>query len=154
MQLPSEDPRIVYGDIIEHPHHRSRTRAHMSMYDRAAQFSAYDALVGFSDMIAEEARLTEPEHCLDEDALALLDRELFRIENELAAGRSPRVRFTLFVPDERKAGGSTVQLCDTVRKLDTAERCVELNSRTRPGGEYRRIAFESILAVSLEKERP
>ena len=154
MQTPSEDPRIVYGDIIDHPHHRSKMRAHMSMYERAAQFSAYDALVGFSDMIAEEARFTESARFLDENAIALLNRELLRIENELAAGRSPRIRFTIFVPDERKAGGSTVQLCDTVRKLDTAERCVELNSRTRPGGEYRRIAFESILALSLEEERP
>ena len=152
MQTPSEDPRIVYGDIIDHPHHRSKTRAHMSLYERAAQFLAYDALVGFSDLIAEEARLTEPERCLEEDALALLNRGLLRIESELTAGRRPRVRFTVFVPDERKAGGSTVQLCDTVRQIDPTERCVVLESRSRPGGEYRKIAFESILSLSPEED--
>ena len=154
MQMPFEDPRIVYGDIIDHSHHRSRTRAHMSLYDRAAQFSSFDALAGFSDMIAEEERLTEPAHSLDENAQELLNRELLRIKGELTAGRRPRVCFTIFVPDAHKAGGSTVQLCDTVRQIDTAEHCVVLSSRTRPGGEYRRIPFESILAVFLEEERP
>ena len=154
MQTPVQDPRIVYGDILTHPHHRSKTRAQMSLYERAAQFSSFDALAGFSDMIAEEARLTETEHCLGEDAQELLNRELLGIESELTAGRSPRVRFTVFVPDERKAGGSTVQLCDTVRQVDTAERCVVLKSRTRPGGEYKRLAFERILAVFLEEEQP
>ena len=42
-----EDARLVYADIIDHPHHRSLTRAHMPMGDRAAQFSAYDALAGY-----------------------------------------------------------------------------------------------------------
>ena len=150
MQTPAQDPRIVYGDIIGLPHHRSKTRAQMSLYERAAQFSAFDALAGFSDMIAEEERLTEASRSLGEDALALLNRQLLRIGSALAAGLRPRVRFTVFVPDERKTGGSYVQLCDTVRQLDTAAQCVVLQSRSRPGGEFRRIAFEHIHAISQE----
>ncbi len=50
------DPRIVYADIIDLPHHEPVTRPRMPLENRAAQFSAFDALAGFSDMIAEKTR--------------------------------------------------------------------------------------------------
>ena len=37
-----------YDDIIHLPHHCSRKRKHMSMQDRAAQFSPFDALSAIS----------------------------------------------------------------------------------------------------------
>lgn len=43
-----------YDDIINHPHHVSKTRPQMSMINRAAQFSAFAALEGYSDMICQE----------------------------------------------------------------------------------------------------
>ena len=52
------DPRIVYADIIDLPHHQSTTHPHMSLYDRAAQFAPFAALTGYDDMITEEARKT------------------------------------------------------------------------------------------------
>ena len=36
-----------YSDIIDHEHYQSKTRPHMSMLNRAAQFSPFAALVGF-----------------------------------------------------------------------------------------------------------
>ena len=48
-----------YSDIIDHPHYQSRTRKHMSMMDRAAQFAPFAALSGFDESIRETARLTE-----------------------------------------------------------------------------------------------
>ena len=53
------DPRIVYADIIDLPHHQSPTRPHMSLYDRAAQFAPFAALTGYDDMIVEEVRETD-----------------------------------------------------------------------------------------------
>ncbi len=53
------DPRILYADIIDLPHHQSATRPRMSLHDRAAQFSPFSALTGFSDMISEETRKTD-----------------------------------------------------------------------------------------------
>ncbi len=50
------DARIVYGDIIDMPHHQSQTHPHMSLYDRAAQFAPFAALTGYEDMINEEAK--------------------------------------------------------------------------------------------------
>lgn len=48
------DPRILYADIIDLPCHRSENHPHMSMRDRAAQFSPFSALSGFEEMISEE----------------------------------------------------------------------------------------------------
>ena len=110
----SEDPRIVYADILYHPHHQSEKRAHMPLADRAAQFSAYDALAGFFDMIDEEERFTEAETELDENARELLDRKLQRIAEAIRRGEQPRVCFTVFVPDERKAGGSYREITESV----------------------------------------
>jgi len=48
------DARQVYSDIIDLPHHRSKTHPHMSLYDRSAQFAPFAALSGYDDMIKEE----------------------------------------------------------------------------------------------------
>ena len=53
------DPRHLYADIIDMPHHQSRARAHMSLYDRAAQFSPFAALSGFEKMIEDEVTAFE-----------------------------------------------------------------------------------------------
>ena len=41
-----------YADIIHLPHHKAVNRPHMSMHDRAAQFSPFAALSGFDGVIA------------------------------------------------------------------------------------------------------
>ena len=65
--------RDVYADIIDHPHWQSPTRPHMSLYDRAAQFSAFDALAGYTDMVREEQRLTDEQIELDDAGLEKLN---------------------------------------------------------------------------------
>ena len=45
-----------YSDIIDHPHYESKTRPHMSMYDRAAQFSPFAALTGYEESVEETAK--------------------------------------------------------------------------------------------------
>lgn len=46
----------------------------MSLYDFAVRFSVFDALAGYSDVITEEARPTNCEIVLDENAIQLLNR--------------------------------------------------------------------------------
>ena len=48
-----------YDDIISLPHHQSKTRPHMPLIDRAAQFSPFAALTGYDDAVKETARKTE-----------------------------------------------------------------------------------------------
>lgn len=144
---PSEDPRIVYADILHHHHHQSEKRAHMPLPDRAAQFSAYDALAGFFDMIDEEERVTEEETELDENARELLNRKLQRIGEAIEAGERPEVCFTAFVPDERKTGGSYRQIKESVRRIDLAEQKIILNRREGRGGLYATLDIARILSV-------
>ena len=70
------DPRIVYADIIDLPHHQSSKHLHMSLYDRAAQFASYKALSGYEDMIGEEARQTNRKIDLEEPGLDVLNQKL------------------------------------------------------------------------------
>ncbi len=54
-----EEPRQVYGDIIDLPHHRSDQHPPMRLSDRAAQFSPFAALTGYEAVVAETARRAE-----------------------------------------------------------------------------------------------
>lgn len=103
-----------YHDIINLPHHVSTQRSHMSMMNRAAQFSPFAALTGYEDSIREAARLTDTRIELDECAKAALDARLQIIQ------RNPRmsVSITYFVSDTRKAGGAYVTAEGSIRKID------------------------------------
>ena len=45
----------MYDDIINYNY---KGKKHMSLYERSAQFSSFQALVGYSDDIKESERLT------------------------------------------------------------------------------------------------
>lgn len=45
-----------YDDIIQLPHYQSKTRPHMSLHDRAAQFAPFAALTGHEAAIEETTR--------------------------------------------------------------------------------------------------
>lgn len=105
-----------YDDIIDLPHHRSKTHPPMPVADRAAQFAPFAALTGYEDMIEEAARLTDAAPSLTEEERERLDRKL----QALLAGAGPvsGVTVTWFVPDEKKAGGSYQEAAGTVTKID------------------------------------
>ena len=96
------DPRR-YDDIIDLPHHVSRTHPPMPLLNRAAQFAPFAALTGYGDAIAEAARLTEDQQELSEADRLALGEKLALLRDSLAS--SPTVTLTYFQPDERKAGG-------------------------------------------------
>ena len=64
-----------YDDIINLPHHVSKTRPQMSMVDRAAQFSPFAALTGYDAAIKETGRLTDEKVNLSEEEKEALDRK-------------------------------------------------------------------------------
>ncbi len=143
----SEDARRVYGDILFHPHHRSETHPPMPLRDRAAQFSAYDALAGYYDMIAEEERITEAETELDENARELLNQKLLLIADAAEEGQRPMISFVRFVPDGRKAGGSYESISERVRQIDLLKRCVVLERKEGRAGRYAEIGFDEIRGI-------
>ncbi len=117
-----------YSDIIDLPHHVSGTHPHMSMRDRAAQFSPFAALTGYDAAIKETARLTDQREELDEEVKGKLSERLNLIQKNLAA--APEVEITYFVPDERKEGGAYSTVTGAVKKMDAVQRLVVLTDGT------------------------
>ena len=113
-----------YEDIIHMPYHVSSTRPRMSMIDRAAQFSAFQALSGYSAAVKETARLTDEKIELTEEEKVILNEKLQQILT--ATGSDLSATFTYFKPDPRKAGGKYENISGTVKRIDEFERCVIL----------------------------
>ena len=147
--MSRQGERNPYEDIIHLPHHQSATRSHMSLYDRAAQFSPFAALTGFDGVIAETSRLTDQKIELSEYERALLDQKLSRIDDELRKGNHPELTVVYFVPDPRKAGGAYEEYTGYVRNIDAVERCIVfLAGNGRSAG--KRIGISDILEIHSE----
>ena len=147
--------RDLYADIIDHPHWQSPSRPHMSLCDRAAQFSSFDALAGYSDMVEEEQRTTGRMAELTESSLEELNRELCLIAAALDSGKRPAVSITYFLPDEHKDGGSYVTITDEIIKIDTIHRKVVLASAADKSKMNRTIDFDRISDLfSIKNEKP
>ena len=109
-----------YDDIIDLPHHISPTRPHMSMSDRAAQFSPFAALTGYDGVIRESGRLTKERAELSEEELEILGRKqqyLMSIIEE-----RPEITVTYFVPDSLKEGGEYMTCSGRLKRIDEYER--------------------------------
>lgn len=119
----------TYEDIIDLPHHVSRTRTPMSLHDRAAQFAPFAALTGYEDAIRETARLTDSRATLDECEKQLLNDRLCLLAEQLEAAGS--VSITYFRPDTRKTGGAYLTVRAVVREVDEYGSTVLLASGER-----------------------
>lgn len=116
-----------YDDIIDLPHHQSATRPHMSVHDRAAQFSPFAALTGYEAAVSETARLTEGKIQLDEDAREALDEKLQFLQE---SARGQQVSVTYFQPDIRKKGGAYLSVSGIIKKINSYERVIVLEDGT------------------------
>ena len=119
----------LYEDIINLPHHVSKTRPQMSMIDRAAQFSPFSALTGYDAAIKETGRLTDEKIEMDEEALNILNMKFQLLVDRLAD--EPEITFTYFKPDERKAGGAYIDVTGKVKKVDDFERLIVMQNGTK-----------------------
>lgn len=114
----------MYEDIINLPHHVSKTRPQMSMLDRAAQFSPFAALTGYDDAIKETGRLTDEKIEMDEDRKAALDmKQAYLIE---MIDEQPEISITYFLPDTKKSGGAYVTVTGNLKRFDEYERLLIL----------------------------
>ena len=127
--------REIYADIINLPHHQSVKRRHMSLHDRAAQFAPFAALVGYDEMVDEEARLTDRQIAPGESDLEALDLVFRRLSGLLASGQRPAVSVLVFIPDPHKAGGCYKTVSGRARRLDLHEKRLILLSGDSPAEE-------------------
>lgn len=118
-----------YARIIDLPHHVSKVRPQMSMYQRAAQFAPFAALTGHGAAISETARLTDKKIALSES-----ESEILNMKTALLVAHvheHPDVCITYFVPDKLKEGGCYVTYSGTVKGWDEYERCIVFDDGTR-----------------------
>lgn len=130
-----------YDEIINLPHHVSKTRPQMPMSDRAAQFAPFAALTGYDSVIKETGRLTGERIELDEEALNDLNMRYQLLVDAL--DEEPEVEITYFKPDERKSGGEYVTVTGTVKKVDDFERLITMQNGTK-------IPMDDVLAVNWD----
>ena len=117
-----------YDDIINLPHHVSVTRPHMTVIDRAAQFSPFAALTGYAAAIKETARLTDDRVELDEYIKGALSEKLQLLTERIK--EYPEIIITYFQPDVKKNGGSYVTANSTAKKIDEYKRMVVMSDGT------------------------
>lgn len=117
-----------YADMYDLPHHQSETRPHMSLKDRAAQFSPFAALTGYDEAVKEVERMTECRRILSEDEKVRLDRKLQIAVQTIGTGAI--FEFTYFVPDERKSGGAYIQYEGRVKCCNSVEQTLILDDGT------------------------
>ncbi len=130
-----------YEDILHLPHHVSKERLHMSMLDRAAQFSPFAALVGYEDIIDETARLTTQQRELDEAEKAELDRRVGILAAHL--GGKPVVTVEYFVPDALKSGGAYESRTGELVRISPVRKTLTLADGTS-------IRFKDVVGISSD----
>lgn len=132
-----------YDDIINLPHHRSDVHPHMSLYDRAAQFSPFSALTGHAAVLAETERLTDAMVELDESMKEELDMCLQRIQEKM--NEHPHVSVIYFEPDDKKDGGAYVTIEGSVKSIDRYERAIVLE-------DGRRLDINRIIGCNIKQD--
>lgn len=128
-----------YKDIINLPHHVSKTRNPMSLYNRAAQFAPFAALTGYDDAIKKIARLTEERIELSDELKNMLNQKIKLIIENIKL--EPEVFITYFAPDNKKSGGVYKTISGNVKRIDEVEKCIIFTNKLK-------IFFSDIISIS------
>lgn len=137
----SDKDRHRYDDIMNLPHHVSKSRPRMPRSERAAQFSPFAALTGYDAVIREAGRGTEDKAELDEDEKSILNVKLHMLQERIT--ECPEAAITYYIPDSRKAGGAYVTVSGGIKKIDEFERAVIMQDGTGiPIDRIRKISGE------------
>lgn len=128
-----------YDDIINLPHHVSKSRKPMPLENRAAQFAPFAALSGHDEAIAETARLTAPKEILSQDEAENLSGRLACVIRHIP--EQSEWSFVYYVPDNVKDGGRYVTVTGVVKRYDEYEKTIVLAD-----GQVLRI--DNIMSVS------
>ena len=106
-----------YREIIDLPHHVSKTRPQMPMSDRAAQFAPFAALTGYDAAIKETGRLTDERIELDEEALTALDMKYQLLMDALDDRTGSRPLLTSSLMSGRLAANMYQQSAQSKRSM-------------------------------------
>ena len=129
-----------YDDIINLPHHVSKTRKPMTMYNRAAQFAPFVALTRYDDAIKETSRLTDKKIEISDELKNELNQKIKFISDNIKL--KPKVTITYFVSDNKKSGGIYKTISGNVRRIDEVEKCLLFTNKLI-------IYFDDIISIII-----
>lgn len=132
-----------YDDIIDLPHHVSKTRKPMCLYNRAAQFAPFAALTGYDDAIEETARLTETKVELSDELKNDLNQKINFIKNNIKV--HPEITIKYFVLDNKKSGGIYKSLTSIIKKVDDFNKCFIFADNTN-------VYFDDIISITWQSD--
>lgn len=105
-----------YEEILELPHHVSKSRRQMCYMDRAAQFAPFAALTGYDDSIKSAEIKSCERISLSECDEAEIDKKLRLILENL--DKEPLVSAVFFEEKENYDVGKYVTITDNVKEID------------------------------------
>ena len=142
--------KFPYEDIVNLPPHISKKHPRPSMMDRAARFAPFAAITGYEEMVLEEARVTEEQIHLDEDAVALICEKINMIQEFI--DEEPEVRITYFEPDKKKSGGAYITITGTPKRVDEYEQLLIMTDGMKIKFDcIYRLESDLFLALGLEE---
>ena len=127
-RFPQGMKPFPYEDIVHLTHPEPKRHKRMPMSARAAQFAPFAALSGHEEAIMETARETVMRPALSEDDLERLNRCHLILASHLE--ERPLVRFTVFIPDKCKEGGSIATVQGAVAGIQEEKRRLQLTDGT------------------------
>ena len=114
-----------YKDIIDMKYPFNLLHPRMSTSERAAQFSAFKALLGFDEEINEAMRTTDLKMTLNDLESRMIDIKLQTIKNKIYNLEQPLVQIVYFISDVKKEGGKYVQVSEKIKKIDEVNKTVQ-----------------------------
>ena len=130
-----------YDDIINMPHHISKTRKPMSLQNRSAQFAPFSALTTYDEKIKEVARETSKKIELDDGIKLMLNEKLCLIKNDIKL--RPKVTITYFVRDNKKENrGRYKTITGNAKIVDEVYKRIILIDNTI-------ISFDNVIDIKL-----
>lgn len=127
-----------YDDIKKCSKPIPKKHKQMSVYNRAAQFSSFAALVGYSSVIDEEGRLTKEEIELNEDQKIEIDRVLQCARDN----KNVKVNMVYFIKDRKKAGGEYLNIEGVIKKINEDNKTIYFEDK-------RKVQINNIIYASL-----
>lgn len=130
-----------YDDIIDMPNFEPKNHKRMSMKNRAAQFSPYDALTGYDENVIEAGRITYKKKKLSNDEEEILNMKLQLVEEHINDNLPLKVLY--FKDDNKKDGGKYIEYKGIVRKIDLYNKEIIFKDKFR-------IKIDDILDLKAE----
>ena len=125
---------MKYDDIINIDYNSIR-KPKMSLEDRSAQFSPFQALEGYMDDVYETERVTQNKKLLDDNKKEEINNKILYLYTNNLEGI-----FTYFIKDKRKEGGSYREIKSKIKKIDYINGIIYFNN-------YIKVTIDDIVNI-------